>query len=98
MKKFQLLFAFLPVPLDFLMVWSAFLLSYWLRTQNILAAPPATYMMPWLEYIQLTGLISLGWVVVFALAGLYDLQSQAGFIRTFRRIFIAVSVSLAVFI
>lgn len=80
------------------MVWGAFLLSYWVRTQNILSAPPATYMMPWSEYVQLTGLISIGWVIIFALAGLYDIQPQDSFIKVFRRTFIAVSVSLAVFI
>jgi len=80
------------------MVWAAFLLSYWVRTQNILAAPPVTYMMPWLEYVQLTGWISLGWVGVFALVGWYNPKSSTGMLGTFRQIFIAVSVSLALFI
>lgn len=80
------------------MVWAAFLLSYWVRTQNILAAPPATYMMPWSQYVELTGWISLGWVAVFALVGWYNPKSYTGMLTTFRQIFIAVSVSLALFI
>ena len=98
MRRFQLLFIFLQVPLDFLMVWAAFLLSYWVRTQNILAAPPASYMMPWSTYVELTGWIALGWIAVFALAGLYQSQLSGGMWQVFRQVFIAVSVSLAVFI
>jgi len=79
------------------MVWAAFLIGYWIRTQNILTAP-ATYMMPWIEYIQLTGWISLGWIVVFALVGMYYPRSSEGALKTFRQVFIAVSVSLALFI
>ena len=98
MRRFQSLFTFLQVPLDLLMVWVAFLLSYWVRTQNILAAPPATYMMPWPQYVQLTGWISLGWVAVFAIVGWYNPKSYTGMLATFSQIFIAVSVSLALFI
>lgn len=98
MRRFQLLFTFLQVPLDFLMIWGAFLLSYWVRTQNILAAPPATYMMPWPEYVWLTGWIALGWVAVFAFVGLYNPRSYESLLRIFGRVFIAASVSLAIFI
>ena len=80
------------------MVWLAFLLGYWVRTQNILAAPPASYMMPWPTYVELTGWIALGWVAVFALAGLYQAQPSGGMWQVFRQVFIAVSVSLAIFI
>ncbi len=98
MRRFKLLFTFLQVPIDLAMVWAAFLLAYWVRTQNILAAPPATYMMPWPEYVQLTGAIALGWVTVFALTGLYNPKSHEGLVQIWQRVFIAVSVSLALFI
>lgn len=98
MRRFKLLFTFLQVPIDLLMVWAAFLLAYWIRTQNILAAPPASYMMPWAEYVQLTGLIAMGWVAVFALTGLYNPKSHEGLVQIWQRVFIAVSVSLALFI
>ncbi|MFH0912139.1 MAG: sugar transferase [Patescibacteria group bacterium] len=98
MKKFQLLFTALQVPVDFLMVWAAFLLSYWLRVQDILPTPPVTYMMPWPEYVRLTGGIALGWVIIFAVAGLYSVRGRESFWGIFHRVFIAVSVSLALFI
>ncbi|MFA5967240.1 MAG: sugar transferase [Patescibacteria group bacterium] len=80
------------------MVWAAFLLAYWVRTQNILAAPPVSYMMPWQQYMGLTFWIALGWVVIFASTGLYNPKSHEGLIKIWQRVFIAVSVSLALFI
>lgn len=98
MKRFRLLFIFLQVPLDFIMIVLAFLSAYWLRQHNFLA-PEFMYLMPIGEYFKLVLLIAILWVAVFALTGLYaKADLDTGPWRILHKIFIAVSVSLALFI
>jgi len=97
MKRFQLLFTFLQLPIDFLMITGAFLLAYQLRLSNFLA-PEVIYIMPFNEYLNLTLLIALIWVVIFSFVGMYKLGTEPNFGLVFARTFVAVSVSLAIFI
>lgn len=97
MKRPQLLFTFIQLPIDFLMIVAAFLLAYKIRLLNFLA-PDVIYVMPFTDYLNLVILISIAWVVVFALTGMYSLNSSLSFGRIFSKIFVAVSVSLAIFI
>jgi len=97
MRKFQLLFTFLKVPIDFLMTASAFLLAYQLRLQNVIA-PEVIYVMPLADYFHLVILISIFWVIVFAFTGMYNSRSNDNFWLIFNQVFTAVSVSLAIFI
>lgn len=97
MRRFQLLFTFLQVPVDFAMVIVAFLAAYWLRLQNFFA-PEVMYVLPFPEYVKLVLVVATYWLVVFALSGMYGPASDEGPWRTFNRSFVAVSISVAVFI
>lgn len=97
MRKFQLLFTFFKVPIDFAMTVMAFLLAYQLRLQNVLA-PEVIYVMPLPDYFHLVILVSIFWVIVFALTGMYSSRSDDSLWLIFNRVFVAVSVSLAIFI
>lgn len=97
MKRPQLLFTFIQLPIDFLMIVAAFLLAYQIRLLNIFA-PDVIYVMPFTDYLNLVILISLAWVIIFALMGMYSLNSSLSLSRIFNKIFIAISVSLALFI
>ena len=97
MKKSQLLFTFIQLPIDFLMIVASFLLAYKIRLLNFLA-PDVIYVMPFTDYLSLVILISIAWVMVFALTGMYSLNSSLSLSHIFNKIFIAVSVSLALFI
>lgn len=98
MKKFRLWFIFLQLPLDFLMIVSAFLVAYWLRIHNFLA-PEFSYILPLPIYTQLILLLAAGWVIVFALTDMYASRNlDIGLWRIFAKTVVAVSVSLALFI
>lgn len=98
MKKFRLWFVFLQLPLDFLMIVVAFLIAYWLRINNFLA-PEFSYILPLPIYTQLILLIAVGWVVIFALTGMYASRNlDISLWRIFAKTMVAVSVSLALFI
>lgn len=98
MKKFRLWFIFLQLPLDFLMVVAAFLVAYSLRLHNFLA-PEFSYILPFPEYAKLILLLAVGWVVVFALTGMYASRNlDLSLWRIFAKVLVAISVSLALFI
>ncbi|HAR54685.1 TPA: hypothetical protein DCR79_00110 [Patescibacteria group bacterium] len=98
MKRSRLVFTFLPVPIDWLMIWGAFLLAYWVRAQQWFGAPAVTYMLPWEEYLRLTSLIATAWVVIFATTGIYHRQANDKLGSLLYQIFAGVSISLALFI
>lgn len=98
MKRYRLLFTFLPVPIDWLMVWGAFLLAYWARAHQLFGAPEVSYMLPWPDYVSLTGLIATIWVIIFATTGIYYRQTSNKLGSLLYQIFAGVSISLALFI
>lgn len=97
MKRTQLLFTVLQIPIDFAMIVAAFLAAYWLRLQELFG-PKVTYVMPLSEYIQLVLLIAIFWIIIFIFTGMYNSRSSGSLWNIFYRTFIAVSVSLAIFI
>ncbi|MFH1088258.1 MAG: sugar transferase [Patescibacteria group bacterium] len=98
MKRSRLLFTFLPLPIDWLMVWGAFLLAYWARAHQWFGVPEVTYMLPWGEYVGLTSLIATVWVVIFATTSIYNRQPSDKLGSLLYQIFAGVSISLALFI
>ena len=97
MKRTHLLFTVLQIPIDFVMIVVAFLAAYWLRLQELFG-PEVTYVMPLSEYIQLVFLIAIFWIILFIFTGMYNSRSSGSLWNVFYRTFIAVSVSLAIFI
>jgi exopolysaccharide biosynthesis polyprenyl glycosylphosphotransferase len=81
MKKSDLQFGALLVPLDYLMIVAAGLAAYAVRFSDIYIKyiREATVIIQLADYVTLVLLIALAWLVVFALAGLYNL-------RTYRKI------------
>jgi len=81
MKRSDLTFGALLVPLDFIMLVVAGLAAYFVRFSRFYLENirEATVTIKFPEYIGLVLAISLVWLIVFALAGLYNL-------RTYRKI------------
>lgn len=77
MKKIELFFSAILVPLDFLMIIIAALLAYFLRFESVVTEiRPVIYELPFGEYFAGVVLIALGWLVIFALAGLYQIKRR----------------------
>ncbi len=96
MKKFELTFAFLQLPLDYIMLALAGVTAYALRfttfTKNI---RPVLFNLSWEKYWPLVLLTALGWVIIFALAGLYNNYPNRKLAGDLTRVIFACSTGFA---
>ncbi len=94
MKKSELFFNVISVPIDFLMIWLASSLAYFLRYK--VETLPVLFELSYLQYIQLV-LVAIPFLVfLFALNGLYNQKGTRGFWREFIKIAGAVSAGLMI--
>jgi len=99
MKKFELLFTIILLPLDFLMIVIAALTAYYLRVGSFVTEiRPVIYTLTLSEYLSYSLLVSLGCLFIFALAGLYAIQTGRKFSQEFSKIFFTCSTAVLVII
>ena len=95
MKRSELFFSFLLVPLDFLMIVSAGVSAYYLRfTALATEIRPVIFNLPFSQYFKILLLISLAWLVIFALAGLYNIKGSRRLTEEVYRVILACSTGL----
>ncbi|MCD6471269.1 sugar transferase [bacterium] len=93
MKRSDLLFTALLVPTDFLMLIFAGVLVYYLRFSVLENFRPVIYQIPFKNYFFSVLIISVFWLIIFALSGLYSL-SRKKFSDEFLKILIGTSLGL----
>ncbi len=94
MKKSELFFNFLLLPVDYLMVVTAGILAYSLRFESFLTAVrPVIYALPFEQYLRIVVVMAFGWVIIFALAGLYATRGSRRFRHEAARILLACSTA-----
>mgnify|MGYP000008085990 CR=1 FL=1 len=97
MKKIELLFSFLLVPLDYLMIILAGLSAYFIRFSEVATeVRPAIFELPFLEYLNALLVIGVLWLVIFAFSGLYSIKSARKLIKESYRVILACSTGLVV--
>ncbi|MCX6799983.1 MAG: hypothetical protein NT091_02445, partial [Candidatus Falkowbacteria bacterium] len=75
MKKTELLFSFLLVPIDYLMIVLAGISAYNVRfAQFITVVRPVNFYLEFSWYLKILLLVAIAWIVIFALAGLYSIK------------------------
>jgi exopolysaccharide biosynthesis polyprenyl glycosylphosphotransferase len=95
MKKSELFFALLLIPVDFIMIVSAAILAYWFRfTPSIIEIKPVLFDFPFQEYLNMALLVAPFFILIFALEGLYSLKSTRTFWREFFKIIFSVTVGI----
>jgi len=97
MKKAELFFTSILVPLDFLMILGAGLASYYLRTSSWIAQyRPVLFELnlPFDKYFILIIFVSLFLLIIFALTGLYKIRGIRSFLNDFPKILIGVSAGV----
>src|SRR3989344_713511 len=94
-KKSELFFSVLSVPVDWLMVVVAGVVTYFLRTRIVSAFRPVLFEfnLPFERYLLLVLGVAFLFILIFALAGLYRLQSTRRAVEEFSRIVIASSAT-----
>lgn len=95
MKKSELLFSFLLVPLDYLMIVLAGVLAYYIRFADfVISIRPVLFELDFFDYIKAVLVVGLLWLIVFALAGLYNIHETRKVVREFYRVTLACSTGL----
>lgn len=95
MKRSELFFSFLLVPLDFLMITLAGVSAYYIRyaefTQEL---RPVIFNLPFGEYVKIVLIIAALWLIIFALAGLYAVKGARRLINEIYKVILACSTGL----
>jgi len=96
MKKAELTFSVILVPVDYLMIVLAALAAYGIRfTKFIAEIRPIVFVLPFEEYLAWVLIVSLGWLIIFAISKLYAITGQRRLIDEVAKIFLACSTSMA---
>ncbi len=96
MKRSELLFSAVTVPLDYLAIILAALVAYFIRyLPRVQEIRPVIFNLPFANYIPIILVIGLGWLLIFALTGLYSMMGTKKIIEELGKIFVACSAGLA---
>jgi len=98
LKKSELIFSVILVPLDFLMFIMAALAAYFLRFETFAALRPIIYEMPFGNFLNIAALTGFIWLAIFALSGLYTIGGTRRILDELAKIFLACSAGLGVII
>lgn len=96
MKRFELFFLFLQLPIDFLMIALSGATAYFLRfSKTVTAIRPVVFNIPWERYWPILLIATAGWIVIFAFSGLYNTNPNRKLAGDFTKIFLACSTGFA---
>ena len=96
MKKGELIFSALLLPVDFVMLVAAGMATYFLRTRILSAFSPVLFEfnLPLEKYLVLTLAISSIFIISYAISGLYNLRSTRSTIEEFFRVVVSSSAGI----
>ncbi|PLX28069.1 hypothetical protein C0583_02450 [Candidatus Parcubacteria bacterium] len=84
MKRSELFFSFLLVPLDYIAIVLAGLTAYYIRFADFTTSIiPAIFTLPFRDYLNALFLIALLWVIIFAFLGLYNIKGTKKIVKEF---------------
>lgn len=110
MKRSELFFSAIQVPVDFAMIVLAAISAYAIRnvpefvsfaTENvsdIIAFQPKLYNFPFEEYLRIVLFVAPLFILIYALEGLYDIRATRKFWKEALKVFSATSIGLVVII
>ncbi len=99
MKKSELFFSAIQVPVDFAMIILASLTAFALRNvPEIIAFRPKLYNYPFESYLKIVLIVALLFIFIYAIEGLYVIRSTRKFWKEFLKVFSATSIALVIII
>ena len=101
MKKSELIFSALLVPVDFLMFLTAGMAAYFLRVSPLVAKwRPVLFSLnlPFERYLFLLLMVSFLGIAIFAVSGLYKISAQKKLFKEFFQIVVSVSATVLVIV
>ena len=96
MKRAELFFTFILIPIDILMVVLSVVLAYKFRLFFNLV--PTVYLEPFNNYLRFFVLTLPVWFVVFLINGLYSISDRRYALKEFGKIIVAVSAAVALIV
>lgn len=97
MKRSELFFSFLLVPLDFLMIVLAGTAAYYIRfTDFATGIRPVIFAqnLPFINFFKIILFISFLWIIIFALSGLYNIRNARKIVKEIYKVILACSTGL----
>ena len=95
MKKSELFFSAIQVPVDFLMIVLAAITAFAIRNvPEILALKPKLYTFSFESYIKIILLVVPFFILIYAIEGLYDIRSTRKFWKETLKVFSATSIGI----
>ncbi|MAG28613.1 hypothetical protein CL632_00490 [bacterium] len=99
MKRSELIFSFLLIPMDYLMLLAAGLAAYFLRYKTFLTdVRPVIFDIGLYEYLGIAAIVALIWLPMFALAQMYSIKTTRRLIHEFNRVVLGCSMGLVVIV
>lgn len=99
MKRSELFFSAIQVPIDFIMIVLAGLSAFIVRdVPQILALQPKLYKFPFDSYVEILLTVTPVFILIYALEGLYDIRVTRKFWKESIRVFMATSIGLVIII
>jgi len=96
MKKSELFFSALLVPMDYVALFLAALLAYQIRyMRSVTDIRPVIFNLDLQSYIVLVLVVGLLWIFIFAIAGLYNIKGTRAFYEEAGRVFLSSSAGIA---
>lgn len=95
MKRSELVFTFILVPLDFIMIILAGISAYYIRfSEFTIGIRPVIFNLAFFNYLQAVLAIAFFWLIIFSLAGLYNVKAPRSMVKEFYRVVLACSTGL----
>lgn len=95
MKRSELFFSSLLVPLDFLAIFLAGISAYQIRfTESVREIKPIIFDLPYSNYLQALSITAFLWLIVFALEGLYNIKVRRNIAKELYKVTSACSTGL----
>ncbi|MEK7598610.1 MAG: sugar transferase [Patescibacteria group bacterium] len=99
MKRSELFFSALQVPVDFLMLVLAALTAFVIRdVPQIISLKPKLYTFPFDIYLKIVLLVAPVFILIYALEGLYAIRTTRKFWKEAAKVFSATSIGLVIII
>ena len=98
MRKTELFYTSILLPLDYFVLILSGLLVYYLRFETLVELRPVIYQLPFLKYLILILINAFIWLGIFALVGLYTLKEKRRLSQEIAHIFIGCSAGTMIIV
>ena len=99
MKRSELFFSAIQVPVDFLMIILAGLSAFYLRNvPELFVGRPKLYNYPLREYFEILLIVAPFFILIYAIEGLYNIRATRKFWKETLKVFSATSIGLVIII